>query len=155
MNCKAILLAGAIGITGVQQTAQATTPQSVRSSDASAGPASAVTFSEDIARIIFTHCADCHRTGGAAPFSLLTYEEIRPWARQIAAVTQRRSMPPWAPEPEYGDFAGARRLNDQEISLIQQWVNAGALRGETSKWPPLPQWADGCQMGQPDLVIRI
>src|ERR1700726_2038104 len=112
MSCKAILLAGAIAITGVQQTAQATTPQSVRSADAPAGPASAVTFAEDIAPIIFEHCAVCHRTGGSAPFSLLTYEETRPWARQIAAVTQRRSMPPWAPEPGYGDFAGVRRLND-------------------------------------------
>ena len=78
-----------------------------------ARPATAVTFSRDIAPIIFQQCASCHRPGGAAPFSLLTYEDVRQHARQVALVTKSRYMPPWKPEPGYGEFAGARRLSDQ------------------------------------------
>src|SRR5213594_2077312 len=32
-----------------------------------------VTFAKDVAPIIFDHCGECHRPGGWAPFSLLTY----------------------------------------------------------------------------------
>lgn len=60
--------------------------------------AAAVTFSEHVAPILFTHCTSCHREGEAAPFALTTYGEARPLARQIARMVQRREMPPWMPQ---------------------------------------------------------
>src|SRR5262245_10177460 len=69
-----------------------------------------VTFNHDIAPIIFEHCSPCHRTGEAAPFSLVTYAEVRSRASQIARATADRLMPPWKPEPGYGAFARSRRL---------------------------------------------
>jgi hypothetical protein len=72
--------------------------------------AAPVTFARDIAPIVYQYCAPCHRPGEAGPFSLLSYAEVKSHARQIADVTRRRYMPPWAPESGYGDFSGARRL---------------------------------------------
>src|SRR5690348_7482793 len=80
-----------------------------------------VTFARDIAPILYHHCASCHRPGQSAPFSLLTYDDAVRHATLIADATARRYMPPWKPEPGYGDFDGDRRLSDREIELIQRW----------------------------------
>jgi len=112
-----------------------------------------VTFNKDIAPVIFNNCASCHRPGESGPFSLLTYRDVRKHAAQIAAVTRIRFMPPWLPEPGYGDFVGARRLTQNEISLIQQWVQGGTVEGNPSDLPPVPKSADGWQLGKPDLVV--
>src|SRR5881296_2875418 len=94
-----------------------------------ASPAAAqprLTFNKDIAPIVWARCATCHRPGEIGPFSLLTYDDVRRRATQIAAVTARRVMPPWKPLPGKGDFQGERRLSDRELETIQQWIAAGA-----------------------------
>jgi tetratricopeptide (TPR) repeat protein len=118
------------------------------------GPKPAVvTFRKQIAPILFAHCASCHRPGQPGPFSLLTYEEARKHARQIAAVTRKRYMPPWLPAPGFGDFAGERRLTDAQIETIEQWVLAGAPEGSAAHSAPVPIFTPGWQLGPPDLVI--
>ena len=114
-----------------------------------------VTFTRDIAPMVFAHCATCHRPGEAAPFSLLTYDDVRRRSQQIALMTKNRSMPPWKPEPGYGEFAGARRLSDRQIELVQQWVELGAPEGDAGDLPPAPRWASGWQLGKPDLVVSM
>src|SRR6476646_9724800 len=95
---------------------------------ASSGRAqTAVTFSKDVAPILYEHCATCHRPGQIAPFSLLTYDDARPQARALARATRERTMPPWKPEPGFGDFMGAALLTDQQIEIIQRWVDGGAV----------------------------
>jgi hypothetical protein len=113
------------------------------------------TFSNDVAPIVFARCAGCHRPGGSAPFSLVTYAEAAARARQIVAVTKSRYMPPWRPEPGYGEFAGERRLTDDEIATIERWVTSGAREGDRSRLPTTPTWSAGWQVGQPDLVITL
>ena len=116
----------------------------------------AVTFNRDIAPLFFEHCATCHRPGTAAPFSLLTYRDARPWARAIKQATSSRAMPPWKPEPGYGGpFIGDRRLSDAQIALIARWVDAGAPAGNTADLPPQPEGLDGWRLGEPDLVIEM
>jgi len=117
--------------------------------------AATVTFTRDIAPIVFAHCASCHRPGEAAPFSLLTYDEVRRRAQLIAVMTRRRSMPPWKPEPGYGEFAGERRLSDRQVDLIQQWVELGTPEGDANDLPPAPRWAGDWQLGTPDLVVAM
>src|ERR1700689_1330898 len=75
-----------------------------------------VTFNRDIAPIIFQSCARCHRPGESGPFSLLTYDDVKKHARQIAVVTRDRFMPPWLPEAQSLKFADEMRLSDAEIA---------------------------------------
>src|ERR1022692_101348 len=104
---------------------------------ANAAPAaSKVTFYRNIAPIVYRECAPCHRPGESAPFSLLTYDDVKRRASQIADLTKRRYMPPWQPEKGYGDFAEERRLSDAQIQLIREWVEEGAPAG--SVLHPLP-----------------
>src|SRR5689334_18421992 len=84
--------------------------------------ATAPTFHSDIAPILFRYCATCHRSGGNAPFPLLSYEDARKRSSQIAAVTHSRYMPPWLPAQGYGDFTDELRLTDKQIELIQRWA---------------------------------
>jgi tetratricopeptide (TPR) repeat protein len=113
------------------------------------------TFTKDIAPIIWSRCTPCHRPGEIGPFSLITYDDVRRHARQIADVTARRIMPPWKPAAGKGDFQSARRLTDGELQSLQQWIEGGWPEGDASALPPLPDWRGGWQLGPPDLVVRM
>src|SRR5258707_2105761 len=84
-----------------------------------------VTFTKDIAPIVWARCATCHRPGEIGPFSLITYDDVRRHATQIAAVTARRVMPPWKPLPGHGSVQGERRLRDSELDAIHEWIATG------------------------------
>ena len=116
-----------------------------------------VTFSNEIAPLFRTHCAACHQPGGVAPFSVLSYREVRPWARAIRQAALTRSMPPWKPQPGYGGpFVAERRLSDAEIDLIARWVDGGAPAGSPADLPPIAEARPaGWRLGTPDLVIEM
>ena len=119
-----------------------------------AAPAS-VTFTHDIAPLVYRHCVTCHHPGGPGPFSLLTYDGARQHARQMAAVTASRYMPPWKVEPGYGEFIGAHRLTTAEIDTFQQWAASGAPEGRAADLPPTPPATRDWQLGTPDLVVTM
>jgi mono/diheme cytochrome c family protein len=121
---------------------------------ASALPES-VTFNEHVAPIVFTHCAECHRPGEAAPFSLLEFADVRKRARMIVDVTKSRYMPPWHPEHGWGEFVGDRRLGDRELATIEKWVDTGLAEGDPAKLPERPKFTEGWRMGEPDLVVTM
>jgi tetratricopeptide (TPR) repeat protein len=116
--------------------------------------AAPVTFNQQIAPIVYRNCAPCHRPGESAPFSLLSYEDVKRRAELIVNVTKRRYMPPWLPEPGHGEFAEQRRLTDSEIQTIQDWVKQGAPLG-SGRTPAPPKFADEWQLGPPDLILRV
>src|SRR5215813_805786 len=126
-----------------------------------------VTFNRDIAPILYSNCATCHRpieglradSGdpicfAGAPFSVLEYRDVSRHAKEIASATASRRMPPWLPTEGHGDFAGARRLRDDQIALLQQWAEQGAPEGDPAAKPALPELPRGWQLGQPDLVVQ-
>lgn len=118
--------------------------------------APALTFSRDIAPIVFERCASCHRPGAAAPFSLLTYDDVRGRARQIVEVTRRGYMPPWKPVAGYGGpFLDERRLTDEEIQTIARWVEQGTPEGDPADLPQRRDWTEAWRLGPPNLVVTM
>ncbi|OFW46688.1 MAG: hypothetical protein A3J29_00905 [Acidobacteria bacterium RIFCSPLOWO2_12_FULL_67_14b] len=113
-----------------------------------------VTFTRDIAPIVFTSCAPCHRRGGPGPFSLTTYDEVRRRATQVAEVTRSRFMPPWKVEPGVGHYLDQHPLTGPQLALIETWARTGAPRGNPQDLPRLPDWPDGWLLGKPDLIVR-
>ena len=120
-----------------------------------AAPAAPVTFSKDVAPILFDRCGGCHHPDGIAPFSLITYAAARQRASLVALVTKRRQMPPWKSEPGYGEFVGHKNLTDAQIDLLQRWAANGAPEGDPKDLPPTPTWTAGWQLGQPDDIVSL
>jgi tetratricopeptide (TPR) repeat protein len=122
---------------------------------AAGASAQPVTFSRDIAPIVYAHCASCHHPQGDGPFSLVTYDEVRRRSRQIVEATRRRYMPPWKPDADSGPFLGERRLTDDEIARFAQWAALGAPEGNAADLPPAPQFSAGWRLGEPDIVLTL
>jgi Tol biopolymer transport system component/mono/diheme cytochrome c family protein len=119
-------------------------------------PEAATTFAATIAPILYANCVTCHRSGEAAPFPLISYEDVAKRGDLIAEVTQSKYMPPWHAAPGHGEFLGERRLTDAQIAAIGGWVKAGMPRGDASKMPKLPAFpSDGWRLGQPDLILEM
>lgn len=114
-----------------------------------------ITFNKHIAPILFKNCATCHRPGEVGPFSLLTYKDSAKRADHLAQIVADRQMPPWKPEPGYGEFLDERKLSNQDIELIKRWAAEGAPEGDPKDRPAAPTFSDGWQLGEPDLVLKM
>ncbi len=117
--------------------------------------AQSVTWSEQIAPIIYGNCSQCHHAGQVTPFTLMSYEDVAKHGPTVASVTQSRFMPPWKPETGWVAFRDERHLTADQISLIQQWVAAGMPQGDLSKAPAAPTYPDGWRLGTPDLILKM
>lgn len=130
-----------------------------------------ITFSKEISRLINKRCVTCHHEGGAA-FSLLKYDEARPWAKAIKEEVLERRMPPWEAVKGFGEFREDRGLTQEEIETFAGWVEGGAPEGDPKYLPALRKlvdWqdpaapkgssevvlADGAKLGSPSKVVAI
>ena len=93
------------------------------------------TFTKDVAPILQKHCQGCHRPGEAAPFSLLTYEQARPWAKAMKEAVLLKKMPPWFADPHYGKFSNERSLSQNDVDTLAAWADAGAPEGDPRDMP--------------------
>jgi hypothetical protein len=114
-----------------------------------------VTFHKDVEPLLQARCQTCHRPGEAAPMSLLTYSEARPWAKAIKQAVLARKMPPWFADPAHGSFANDRRLSQQEIETLVAWADSGAKEGDPRTAPAPLTFTEGWAMGEPDLVLEM
>ncbi len=117
--------------------------------------AAPVTFSKDVAPVVYAHCAPCHHAGGVGPFPLLTYSDVARHASQIVDVTRRRYMPPWPPAHGEFQFAGDRSLTASQIKLFADWLADGKPQGDPANAPPQPHFTSEWQMGPPDLILKM
>lgn len=114
------------------------------------------TYAKDIAPILRSRCEGCHRDGEVAPFSLQTFEQASAWAADIKRYTQNCQMPPWKPEPGYGEFKDSKKrmLTDSELASIAKWADAGAPLGKAKDTPPPAVFAKGWRLGEPDVIVE-
>jgi len=146
----ALLLMAIVGVTS--RSGLTAAPQAV---------AGDVTFSRDIAPILQRSCQNCHRPNGVAPMSLVTYEEVRPYARAIKQRTSigphRGVMPPWYIEKNIGiqKYKNDPSLSDVEIAKVGKWADAGAPQGNPADMPPARSFDDQSTwaIGTPDIVV--
>jgi len=115
----------------------------------------AVTFNNQVLPILQKRCQECHRSGEAAPMSLLTYQDARPWAKAIRLAVLTRKMPPWFADPKYGHFSNDRSLSRSEIDTIVSWIDGGVPEGDPNDAPPPRHFVEGWNIGQPDLVLQM
>lgn len=114
-----------------------------------------VTFSHDVAPILYKHCVSCHHPNDIAPMSLLMYRDVRPWAAAVKQAVLTGKMPPWKADPHFGEWSNDPRLTDAEKNTIISWVNGSKLEGDPKDMPPVPSFPDGWKIGKSDAVISI
>lgn len=112
-------------------------------------------FYRDVLPILQDHCQSCHRPHEIAPMPFVSYQQTRPWAEAIAHAVQTRMMPPWFADPRYGHFQNDPSLTEQQIATVSQWAAAGAPAGNVHDAPPPRNWAEGWNIPQPDLVVKM
>ncbi len=156
MRIRLRLFAALLTATLASSTALISEESPGRGAPQGAKPPSRPNFTETIAPILYANCVTCHRAGEAAPFPLVTYEDVVKRGELIGEVTRSKYMPPWHAAPGFGEFVGERRLTDAQIATISGWIKAGMPRGEASRLPKLPAFpADGWRLGQPDLILEM
>jgi mono/diheme cytochrome c family protein len=114
-----------------------------------------VTFTKDVAPIFFKNCAECHRAGEIAPFSTMSYKDVRPWAKSIREKVLSREMPPWHADPNHGEWLNDRRLAQADIDTVVSWVDGGAQEGDPKDLPAAPKFSNGWAIGEPDETFSI
>ena len=122
----------------------------------SAPRAAAVTFSEHIAPILYDNCVTCHRPGEAAPFPLISYEDVAKRAtadRDGDEVAVHAAVARRARLRRLRRRAPADRRADRRPS--REWVKQGMPRGNARSMPKLPSFTEGWQLGKPDLVLEM
>ncbi len=121
-----------------------------------------VTFTRDIAPILQRSCQTCHREGGVAPMTLVTYQQVRRYSSRIVYRTGLRdvagAMPPWYVEKDIGiqHFKNDPSLNDLEVAQIAAWVENGMPEGDPADMPP-PRVFPNDEVwiaGEPDLIVK-
>jgi len=118
------------------------------------GQTTNVTFNKDVLPILQKNCQSCHRPGEIAPFSLLSYEAARPYARAIKNAVSAHQMPPWFAEDGFATYSNDKRLNQQETDTLVAWVDQGAKEGDPKDAPPPIQFAEGWQV-KPDMIVEM
>ena len=115
----------------------------------------APTFYRDVLPVLQQHCQSCHRKGEVAPIPFMTYAETKAFAVPIAADARARTMPPWFADPKVGHFANDPSLTAAQIQTLNDWAATGTPAGNPSDAPPPRRFAEGWNITQPDLVIRM
>jgi hypothetical protein len=113
-----------------------------------------VSFHKDIEPILQSRCQECHRSGEIGPMPLMTYQQVRPWAKAMRASVVEGKMPPWPINPHYGKFENDRSLSKQQIDLFTAWVDNGAPEGNPADAPSPRKWTDGWNIPTPDAVLE-
>ena len=144
------LVSVALGVATYLGALTAAAPQNPKTA-----PATIPTYTKDIAPILFKNCTSCHRPGEIGPMSLLTYDDVRPRAKDIRDRIGDGVMPPWHADSAPGTFLNERGLSEEEKSTIFRWVANGAPKGDPKDMPPAPQYPNGWSIGTPDVVFEM
>lgn len=115
--------------------------------------AAPLTYNKDVAPIVYEKCLSCHREGEIAPFSMESFDTIRPWAKSIRKTVAAGEMPPWHADSHKTEFLNDRSLSQEQIETIVNWVDQGAREGDPADLPPMPEFHSEWAMGEPDMVF--
>ncbi len=115
-----------------------------------------ITYTGNVAKILFQHCLECHRVGEIGPFDVANYEEVRGWAEMIVETIEQKRMPPWHADSQHGSFKNARPIPLDAIPVLRSWIDAGTPYGNPKDMPMIPPRIEGWNLAsKPDLIVEM
>lgn len=119
----------------------------------------AVTYHNQVSRILQANCVECHRHGAVAPFSLETYEDVIENAGMIRKQVSRGAMPPWFAEPlaglDHSPWMNDRSLSAQDKTELLTWLNSDRPKGDPNDAPRPVKYPEEWTIGKPGLVVQL
>jgi len=112
-----------------------------------------LTYQKDIGPIIWANCSSCHNSNGAGPFNLISYSDVKKRANTIKEVINSGYMPPWPADTLSNTFIGEKKLNQKQITLISEWIEAGAPENRSSSYSP--EFKEWTNLPEPDLILKL
>src|SRR5689334_15904038 len=122
---------------------------------AAAASSTQPTFYKDVLPVLQKNCQNCHRPGEAGPMAFLTYEGTKPWAKAIKSAVLLKKMPPWFADPHYGKFSNDRSLSEADVATLVNWADTGSKAGNAKDAPKPVEFAEGWQIGKPDMIFEV
>lgn len=115
-------------------------------------------YNNAIFPLLRAQCAQCHADGGAAPMSLMTYQDAVSWAESIRDELQGGRMPPWPVDPRSRPVKGGRLISPHDLDAIVTWAAGGtphAWTGDPNAALPKVVVKNVWRLGTPDLAIAM
>lgn len=122
---------------------------------ASNGFAQTPNWSDQVAKIIYDNCSNCHRAGGIGPFALMSYDDAVANAYSISGQVAAKLMPPWKANPDYVHFQDERVLSQEDIATIESWVVNGMPAGNLADAPSPPVFNSNSEMAVIDQTLQL
>ena len=117
--------------------------------------AQTTTWAGNVACLLYTHCTACHNSNGIGPFSLVSYNDAFTHKSIIQSAINNHIMPPYPADVAYQQYSREKYLTTQEISIINDWINAGGPEGDSSAAPPAPIYSSGPVIINPGFTGKI
>jgi hypothetical protein len=115
-----------------------------------------LTYTEDIAPILESHCVRCHNENGIAPWSMTDYNTILGWSSMMKEVLISKRMPPWKADPYIGEFENSFAIEDSNVRKIIQWIDGGMSYGNgVDPLTSIDIKDKGWQAGSPDKIVTL
>lgn len=115
-----------------------------------------ITYTNQVARVLQRHCIECHRPGEIGPFAMDRYEQVVGWAETMLETIEQHRMPPWHADPEYGEFANARIMPEEDKQILRDWIAGGLQRGDDAELPAPLEFTQGWNLPRtPDLEVAM
>ncbi len=128
----------------------------VPKTDAPIDNAQGITYTNQVARVLQRHCIECHRPGEIGPFAMDRYEQVVGWAETMMETVEQHRMPPWHADPEFGDYANARIMPEEDKQILRDWIDGGLQRGDDADLPAPLEFTEGWNLPRtPDLEVAM
>lgn len=115
-----------------------------------------ITYSQHVVPVLQRNCVECHRAGDIGPFAMESYGEVAGWADTMLETIENGRMPPWHADPQFGNFANARQMNDEDKQIVRDWVAGGLKEGDPRELPAAVDYVDGWQLERaPDQIVAM
>ncbi|TDU64325.1 AhpC/TSA family protein [Prosthecobacter fusiformis] len=119
----------------------------------------AVTYHNQVSRILQANCVECHRPGAVGPFNLESYDDVIENAGMIRKQVERGVMPPWfaaaPPDGQHSLWLNDASLSHQDRQDLLTWLASDRPLGNPAEAPKPRHFPEEWAIGTPNAIVQL